>query len=80
MKLHSNAKELSRNLLLLVVVIFILQGCNSGDSNSYYSLQDFSRVKKIDVHAHVNTAKPDFVQQAKDDNFILISLNVEVPD
>ena len=78
MKLHSDPKEISPNLLLLVIVIF-LQGCNSGN-NSYYSLRDFSKVKKIDVHAHALTTHPDFVQQAKEDNFILISLNTEVPD
>lgn len=77
MKLYSHSKELSWILLLPVVVIFILQGCNSDDSNSYYSLQDFSKVKKIDVHTHVLTAGPDLAQQAKDDNFILISLNAE---
>jgi len=80
MKLHSYAKELSRNLLLLIVIISILQGCNSGNGDTYYSLQDFSGLKKIDVHAHALTTHPDFVQQAKDDNFILISLNTEVPD
>ena len=79
MKLHFNAKEISWNLLLLGLVIFIQQGCNFNDSNSYYSFTDFSKIKKIDVHTHVITARPDLVQQAKDDNFILISLNAEVP-
>ena len=65
MKLPSNAKELSRNLWLLIVIISILQGCNSGNGDTYYSLQDFSGLKKIDVHAHALTTHPDFVQQAK---------------
>ena len=80
MKLHSHTKELLRNLLLPAVVISILHGCTAGDGNHYYSLQDFSKIKKIDVHAHVLTMYPDFVQQAKEDNFILVSLNTEVPD
>ena len=49
MKLYSNDKELPWNLLLMGAAIIILQGCNSWDNNSYYSLNDFSKVKKIDV-------------------------------
>ena len=79
MKLRFHAKELSWIILILVVVTLFLQGCKSDDSNSYYSPKDFSSVKKIDVHAHVNTAKPDIMEQAISDNFILVSLNVEVP-
>jgi predicted TIM-barrel fold metal-dependent hydrolase len=78
MKLHFHAKELLR-LLLLVLVILILHACDSGDRNSYYTAGDFTGIKKIDVHAHALTTHPDFVQQARDDNFILISLNTEVP-
>jgi Predicted metal-dependent hydrolase of the TIM-barrel fold len=81
MKLLSSIKDLAANSLLLIMTITIsmLQGCNSDDSKSYYSPQDFSKVKKIDVHAHALTTRPDFVDQAKDDNFTLISLNTEVP-
>ena len=78
MKLRSSAKEISRHLLLLVVIF--LQACGPGNSDDYYSLRDFSRIKKIDVHAHSMTSNPEFVQQAIKDNFILISINVEVPD
>ena len=80
MKLHFNSKKLSWILLLLCLVIFIMQGCNFDDGNKYYSLKDFSKVNKIDVHDHELTTRTDFVQQAKADNFILISLNTEVPD
>jgi hypothetical protein len=54
--------------------------CASNDNNKYYSAEDFYKIKKIDVHAHALVPRPDFVQQAKQDNFILISVNVEVPD
>ncbi len=66
---------------LSISIISILQSCNSNadHTNEYYSLDDFSRVKKIDVHAHVNTTNPAMVEQAKSDNVILISINVEVP-
>lgn len=74
-----NAKNFTLNLFSICSVILLLQGCSSNDKNSYYSVEDYNKVKKIDVHAHAITTRPDFVQQAKADNFILISLNTEVP-
>jgi predicted TIM-barrel fold metal-dependent hydrolase len=43
-------------------------------------MQDYFKVKKIDIHAHVLTESPDMVEQAKADHFMLVSLNTEVPD
>jgi predicted TIM-barrel fold metal-dependent hydrolase len=80
MTLHFNSKNLFWNLILLGLVIFTQQGCNFKDTNKYYSVDDFYRVKKIDAHAHELTKRSEFVKQAKADNFILISLNTEVPD
>ncbi|HEX5553424.1 MAG TPA: amidohydrolase family protein [Chitinophagaceae bacterium] len=79
MKLYTDPKRLLSNFMVLVVAAFILPACNSDDSNSYYATEDFYKVKKIDVHAHALTTDPAFVQQARDDDFILISLNTEVP-
>ena len=80
MKLPFTFKKSFLNLLSLFVLVLIQQGCHSNDSNKYYTLEDFSTVKKIDVHAHQLIARPDFVEQAIADNFMLISLNTEVPD
>jgi predicted TIM-barrel fold metal-dependent hydrolase len=66
--------------ILLVFILPVLFGCNPGDRNEYYSAKDFYSLKKIDVHAHQLTTRPGFIEQAKADNFILISLNAEVPD
>lgn len=35
----------------------------------YYTLQDYKKVKKFDVHIHVNTAETYFMELAKKDNF-----------
>lgn len=66
---------------LTIILLFVLQSCNSNPdaTEEYYSPDDFSSVKKIDAHVHVQTTKPDFLKQAKEDNFVLISLNCEVP-
>lgn len=48
-------------------------------SKDQYTLDDFQRVKKIDTHMHLNTDDPALVDQAKADNFVLLSVNVDVP-
>jgi len=50
-----------------------------GCSDGYYSMEDFSRVEKIDSHIHINTEDSSFIIQAIDDNFILLTLNTDVP-
>lgn len=66
---------------ILITVVALIQGCNSisNSKDDYYSLEDFPSVKKIDAHAHVQTTKHAMMEQAKADNFVLISLNCEVP-
>ncbi len=44
---------------------------------NFYSIDDFTKVEKIDVHVHVNTIKEDLLEQAIEDNFIFVSINVD---
>ncbi len=80
MKSSFTVKNPFVHLLFLLVIVFISEGCNSNTDKDYYTAEDFVKIKKIDVHAHQLTSRPDFVEQAIADNFILISLNSEVPD
>lgn len=43
----------------------------------YYSVDDFKKVEKIDAHIHVNTFQKVLLEQAVEDNFIFISINVD---
>lgn len=43
----------------------------------YYSINDFNKVEKIDAHVHVNTIHSVLLEQAIEDKFILISINVD---
>ena len=45
--------------------------------NNYYSIEDFYKVEKIDAHIHINTFESTIVEQAVEDNFIFISINVD---
>jgi hypothetical protein len=48
--------------------------------NQFYSENDFASVIKIDSHIHINSDDGVFEDQAADDNFILITLNVDHSD
>jgi predicted TIM-barrel fold metal-dependent hydrolase len=60
----------------LVFAALISSGCSS----NYYSNDDYQSVLKIDTHAHINTDKGFFEDQAIKDNFRLLTLNVDHSD
>src|SRR5438046_1845211 len=44
----------------------------------YYTIDDFTAVEKYDVHVHLNTDEISFIEQSEEDNFKLITINVDV--
>jgi predicted TIM-barrel fold metal-dependent hydrolase len=44
----------------------------------YYSTEDFNLVEKYDVHVHLNANDHAFIKQSEEDNFKLITINVDV--
>jgi predicted TIM-barrel fold metal-dependent hydrolase len=66
---------MKRFFLLLTAFSLILTGCNS-----YYTLEDYASVKKIDAHVHIRSSDGIFENIASSDNFILISPNVDHGD
>lgn len=62
----------SINLWLLILGLCSCTG-------RYYSVDDFESVRKIDTHTHINTESNAFAVQAKQDNFQLLDVNVDVP-
>ena len=63
------------------IVALLIQSCDSKVDNKseYYGPEDFVKVKKTDVHAHIYTSDMALYEQAEKDNAALISINVEVP-
>ncbi len=62
----------------LLTPLFFLSNCTQTKNTAtrknnleqvYYTAEDFKTVEKIDAHVHVNTNKPDYLQQAADENF-----------
>jgi hypothetical protein len=49
-------------------------------AESSYSMADYARVEKIDVHLHLHNAAPAFMQAAKRQKFKVLTINVDYPD
>lgn len=60
-------------LLLLLIVLTI--ACTT--TPPYYTIDDFATVPKCDVHIHIRTERPAFVEQAGNDNFKLVNIVVD---
>lgn len=62
--------------LLYVLFLTTLLSCGS----DHYTLEDFPKVKKIDTHMHLNSENVALTDLAKEDNFKLLTVNVDVSD
>ncbi|MGA9407593.1 MAG: amidohydrolase family protein [Bacteroidota bacterium] len=49
----------------------------SAESPEFYSVDDFERVEKIDIHVHINSLDLAFIEQAEKDNFALLTINAD---
>lgn len=64
--------------LYFLIVLFLLTACGQSNENeSYYSIDDFDKVEKVDVHVHIRTERDAFVEQARKDNFKLVTVVVD---
>jgi glycosyltransferase involved in cell wall biosynthesis len=67
-------KTLALNFLFLILLI------GSSCSEKYYTEADFHKIKKIDAHIHIRTTTDAVSDQAKEDSFQLINVNVASSD
>lgn len=65
-----------RQSLFLLFLLPALAGC----LNNYYSYENFQETPKIDSHIHINCDRGVFEKQAAQDNFRLLTLNVDHGD
>jgi hypothetical protein len=47
---------------------------------STFTVADFAKIDKIDVHVHINTTGSALIEQAQADHFRLLTINVDYPD
>jgi Amidohydrolase len=63
---------------------WMMGGCwvmaNAAAANGLFSIGDFKRVDKVDVHVHINSSGSALIDQAAADHFRLLTINVDYPD
>ena len=64
-------------ILVCAVIIIVFAGACSGE---YYAEDDFKTIKKIDTHMHLHAESTILSALAKEDNFKLLDVMVDVPD
>ncbi|WP_020528246.1 amidohydrolase family protein [Flexithrix dorotheae] len=64
-----------KNFISSVLLIFLISSCN--EEASYYKISDFEKVTKTDVHVHIHTERLAFYDQAKNDNFKLLTIGLD---
>ena len=65
------------------VLLFLAVLCanlSASAEENYYSMDDFYRVPKADVHMHLHSTDPAFMQEAVKDRFRVLSINVDYAD
>jgi predicted TIM-barrel fold metal-dependent hydrolase len=55
-------------------------GAAAAQGSEHYAMADFEKLRKFDAHVHANTPDHIFLDVARQDNFELLSINVDYPD
>ncbi|MBI3350251.1 MAG: amidohydrolase family protein [Burkholderiales bacterium] len=70
-------RVLLRIAALLAGAAFFSAGAAAAPS---YTMADYGRVSKIDVHLHLHNPEPAFMASARRQNFKVLTINVDYPD
>jgi predicted TIM-barrel fold metal-dependent hydrolase len=62
-----------KNTFFMIFISVLVVSCQ----NNFYNVDDFSSMRKIDSHVHINNDKGYFEDQAVKDNFKMITINVD---
>jgi len=68
--IHQKLVIMKLRLYLILLLGIIMFSCNR-----YYSMDDYTTVEKIDAHYHIYSSESISMEQAKKDNFKLLSIN-----
>ncbi len=71
------------NFISLILLTFLSTGlfvvsCKNSQKE-YLTGDDFKTMNKIDIHCHINTKNPAFMEQAVKDNFRILTINTDAP-
>lgn len=73
-------KKIAIILIIGIVAVVVAVALTVERGESYYSMEDYYAVKKVDGHVHIGSDDPGLLEQAARDNFIILSIVTEVPD
>lgn len=68
-----------KSRLPFTVISLMALMAGSALAGDTYTVADFAKVRKFDAHVHVNVTDPAFVEQARADNFEILTINVDYP-
>ena len=71
--------KLKTKIWLLSCLVLTTTSCQA-TSPSFYTMEDFTKINKVDTHVHINSTSPAMVDVAKELGFQLITINVDYPD
>jgi predicted TIM-barrel fold metal-dependent hydrolase len=64
---------------MLKITIAFVTLCVLISCQPYYTIDDYAKVRKIDTHVHLNGPSGAFGKLAEEDNFMLVTVNVDAP-
>ena len=70
----------SRHWAAVVFLSGVILVAAASGAETPYGADDFRRVSKFDAHVHANSDDPALLDQAREDHFELLSINVDYPD
>ena len=66
------------NRFYILLVLYFISACTPQSENEeFYSIDEFDQVEKIDTHVHIRAERDAFVEQARKDNFKLVTIVVD---
>ena len=67
-------------MLILIFSLLLVISCKQKAKNqeTYCTTEDFMKMKKFDMHCHINRDRPAFMELAIADNFKILTINTDV--
>lgn len=82
MKNKGNYLYISKFVKLVIIgFLIVASACvsNKNTKEEYCTDADFIKMNKIDIHCHVNSKRPAFMELAVSDNFRILTINTDAP-
>lgn len=63
------------------ILLVAFAACRSGQrtNDEFLSEADFTKMDKVDIHCHIHTRRPVFMEQAAIDHFRVLTINTDLP-